>query len=275
MTFVDLGTMLRNQRWLAALVCLGGAALVLDSCWRTPDFARLKTEEIFRKAPALAFVRAAELGDIDEMRRLTDQGFDVNYLGRGRMTPLIKVLLACQRESYEALLQMGADPNIEMVNGWSVMTLAAQRMDATWLDLALAAGGNPNLGMETLPQSAAWTPIFYAVIGRSQDCIRSLARAGADLEVVDSGRRTPLALALERRHFEIVHVLLEMGANAQCQTIDGRTAIDFIRRRNTDWDRSSPIWTPEELAWFDKTIALLESRGIDMTPPVNYPARPR
>ncbi|KAE9383772.1 ankyrin, partial [Gymnopus androsaceus JB14] len=55
------------------------------------------------------------------------------------------------------------------------------------------------------------------------DVVKLLIVNNAEIEIPDDAGYTPLLIAAEKSHMNIVSLLLENGANVNAQTVKGRT----------------------------------------------------
>ncbi|HVA46994.1 MAG TPA: hypothetical protein VNH11_11555, partial [Pirellulales bacterium] len=156
-----------------------------------------------------------------------------NVRGSGGSTPLWVALKEKNRDSYEALLKYGADPNVIMSGRRVVTHWAAEEEDPWWLRLALEHGADPNLVNVGRGRPSEGTPLKFALGKRSmifpKDArflgnVKLLVEHGADIDkpwppspregpngpIVPS---YPLALAAGCNDFESVLYLLEAGAD--------------------------------------------------------------
>jgi hypothetical protein len=86
----------------------------------------------------------------------------------GGSTPLWVALTEKNRDSYEALLEYGADPNVIMSGRRVVTHWAASEEDPWWLRLALEHGADPNLVNVGRGRPSEGTPLHFALGKRSQ-----------------------------------------------------------------------------------------------------------
>ncbi len=159
---------------LAALVVFAAALL-----WRQSE-DRAEPSSVQRPArpqppPADAGLHAAvRSGNIEEVRRLLDEGRDPNALGARRQTPLHAAAGMGHVAIAQLLLERGADVNAIGPNGV--------------------------------------TPL-HAAVGRGQEAVVELLLAnGANAEAADQAGRTPLRIARQAGQKEIVRLLQEHAA---------------------------------------------------------------
>lgn len=128
--------------------------------------------------------------DLDEMKTLIDAGKDVNEKGLAGHTPLIVVARKNYIEAAKLLLENGANPNVK-----------------------------DDLG---------WAPLHHAVLRKvaNDNIIRILIEYGAQVNVVDLHKRTPLHRAAEFGHIKTVKLLLDLKADPKALDENARTPSD-------------------------------------------------
>ena len=111
-------------------------------------------------------------------------------------------------------------------------------------ELYLAAGDNDSaLVLELLRQGAEleWrnpynyrnTPLTRACWEGSYEAAEALCAHGAELDTRDDiNQSTPLMYAADEGHPKICAMLLALGADPSLKDEDGRTALDWARKRN-------------------------------------------
>jgi uncharacterized protein len=152
--------------------------------------------------------------DLAAIQRYADRGGNLE-LGSffWAQTPLFYALKSEKKESYRKLLEVGASPNTLCRRGNVVIHFAAAEEDTYWLRLALDSGGNPNLFNKYGYGWITTTPIGFAVSAGRLNNVKLLCERGADINAMDAQKRTPLTNACGQTRFEIVHYLLEKGAD--------------------------------------------------------------
>jgi RNA polymerase sigma factor (sigma-70 family) len=124
---------------------------------------------------------AAHFGHVEVMRLLIERGADVNRVAIHRLavTPLHAALFGRQVEAALLLVECGAD-------------------------VTRARGGS---GM----RRAGWTPLHYAAGMGFNALVQPLLDRGADPSRLDEEGKTPLDVAIEANHPDIVNVLRSRG----------------------------------------------------------------
>ena len=59
------------------------------------------------------------------------------------------------------------------------------------------------------------SPIHYAAISGSLNCLLALISQGADVDPIDEEGRTPISLAIEHNKLTCVRGLIELGADIE------------------------------------------------------------
>ncbi len=189
---------------------------------------------------------AAQRGDVAALRKLVDEGTDVNSRdGHGR-TPLHVATFARQREAIQVLAAAGADLGLLENDRYDAVTIASVADDEATLRLLLALGASAKLITSRYDGTALiaaahlghdgvvrqliaagapldhvnnlhWTALIEAIVlgdggPRHQAALRALVEARANLQLADRSGRTPLALARERGYAAMVQSLERAGA---------------------------------------------------------------
>jgi ankyrin repeat protein len=197
-------------------------------------------------------MRAAESGNIDEVRALLKAGADVNaaWPAWGH-TALMFAAGEGHLEVVKALLAAGADPYAVAfghggVHGWAWM-FAMNRCNKKWLEItdAMLAGGvkiNP-------PSGIRMSPLGFAIEKNDRVIIDALLKRKADVNLRDQeSGETALMYAVKYGSSEVVRVLLDAGADVNARDKDGRTALSIAEEN-------------KENPWHDGIVELLKRVG--------------
>lgn len=252
--------MMRVLQSLGICVCLSMAAVPLGAS--APEGHKNQATDFFSDRKVAELAEAAAQGELQRVDALIAQGADVKARGQEGMTPLIYAISGTGTKGFQRLLERGANPNRQLDIGHSAISLAAGEEGSGHLTILLAHGGNANLrSLPRGPRRADWcitrpTPIFDAIGGRSPENVRILLKAGADLEVRNDGWDTPVLYAAFFKRFEIVHVLLEAGADFRRESKLGETVARFVLEGRLKPDSEAEKWRR-------KCMEFLERRGVD------------
>lgn len=198
------------------------------------------------KAGYKGLLAAAAQGDAAPIRSLIAAGAKSDVRdGYGR-TPLHVAAYGAHHEVMRTLVSEGANPNALENDRYDIVTIAAVANDLATLKVCLALGASAknvtsrydgtaliaaaHLGhaevVRTLIAAGApldhvnnlgWTAVIEAIVlgdggTRHTDTLKALIDAGANLNLPDRERRSPLALARARGHANMVKLLQQAGA---------------------------------------------------------------
>ena len=167
---------------------------------------------------------AAMQRDNVEVRRLVQDGADVNFAQADGATALHWAAYHGNAGLAELLLEAGADASAANRNGSTPMWLAASQGDAMMLETLLEGGADAN---ELLPLGRR--PLMLAARAGTVDAVRVLLEHGADPNASENERgTTALMQAADQGHADVMAVLIEHGADIAAGSApvfrDGRTA---------------------------------------------------
>jgi ankyrin repeat protein len=168
-------------------------------------------------------------------------GANPNAMLGGGQTALMTAARTGNPTVVKALLAKGADPNIrekqlgETALMWAaaedhadVVTLLVQggaKIDARSTKMVYAKDRFGLEGVTTILPRGDWTAMFYAARDGGPNAVRALARAGAEVNVVDPDGTTPLVFAIMNSHYDAAGALLEMGADPNILDTAGMGAL--------------------------------------------------
>ncbi len=179
-----------------------GSAPIIDALLKAGADANTRNPE--GETPLMAVARS---GNVDAAKRLLDARADVNAKEAwGGQTALMWAAARGQGEMVTLLASRGADVNARgVIRQWERKVINEPRPKD------LNKGG--------------FTPLLYAAREGCVDCARHLIAAGADPDLDDPDRLTPLNMALLNLHFEVAAVLIKGGADVNKWDLFGRTPI--------------------------------------------------
>lgn len=176
--------------------------------------------------------RAAQNGDVAEIRRLAAAGMDVNARDRQDRTPAHVAAFASNDDALQALAQAGANMNALEGQSYDVVTIAAVADDPDLMTLAIELGNDPRL--TTSPYSG--TALIAAAHLGHVDVVRRLIAADAPLDHVNNLGWTALMESVVlgdggSDHREVARLLLKAGADPLIADRDGVTPLSHARAR--------------------------------------------
>ena len=199
---------------LRRLWCGAAALLVLHGLGSKAAFAT--------DAGGLRLVKAAESGNLAEVRALLASGVDVNSRAKYDATPL---LIAAQENHLDVVLALiGAHADLQArTSDLGVMPLdaAADRGHDAIVRALLAADADIDAA-----ENDGTTALGRAAQAGHDDVVRTLVGAHARLEPRNAMGATPLFVAIGDGHLDVVKTLLAAGADANARERDrGATAL--------------------------------------------------
>ncbi len=189
---------------------------------------------------------AAHSGNVAQIEVALKAGEDVNRRDAYGRTALHIATFARKPEAVKALIKGGAKTDLLENDKYDAVTVAAVADDETTLRVLLANGASAKLITSRYDGTALiaaahlghdgvvrqlisagapldhvnnlhWTALIESIVlgnggPRHVETLRALVKAGANLQITDRSRNTPLTLARSRGYTEMVNILLTAGA---------------------------------------------------------------
>lgn len=175
-------------------------------------------------------IQAVINGDIKTVCNLLESQGDslkslCNYIDerdRYERTPLIWASTKGYLDIVKYLLEKGASINCEDISGYTAIYYASREGHVGIVEYLLNHGaylGGPN--------KDSFTPIFVATICDRADVVKVLLKGG------DTFKRTddvgPFFIAIVRRNFQIVQILLEFGEGIDEESFEMKQSLEFCK----------------------------------------------
>jgi len=164
-----------------------------------------------------AMHRAVAIGELEELRRLLEEGHSTEDLDWWQRTPWLIAVLAGDREKAQLLQDYGANVHARGRCGATPLLLAVLGNDARMLEWLIESGQDVNqtdeFGATALIEASEYDDVELA---------RILLNAGANVDHRDHIPHTALANARSR---PMAQLLLEAGADIRELRQDGRRAL--------------------------------------------------
>lgn len=187
-----------------------------------------------------ALAEAAITGSAPVIRVLLEAGANPNAENAEGETPLMAAARAGNVEAAKLLLEAGANVNArERWGGQTALMWAAAQRQPQMVKLLIEQGADVDARgairrwerkviREPRPKDmnqGGFTPLLYAAREGCIECARHLIEGGADIDLADPHRMTPLNLALFNLHFDLAAYLIEAGADVNKWDLYGRTPL--------------------------------------------------
>jgi ankyrin repeat protein len=187
-----------------------------------------------------AMTEAAIIGSPLVIDALLEAGADPGARNPEGETPLMAVARSGNVEAATRLLEARADVNArEAWGGQSALMWAAARGHADMVRLLASRGADVNArGVirqwerkvinEPRPKDlnkGGFTPLLYAAREGCVECARHLIAGGADPNLEDPDRITPLNMALLNLHFDFAAYMIKAGADVDKWDLFGRSPL--------------------------------------------------
>jgi ankyrin repeat protein len=172
----------------------------------------LATTGALAAAPTAPVADAAKSGDLTAVKRLLQDGGDVNAaLGDGT-TALHHAAMRGDADMVGVLLYAGANVRATTrLGGYTALHLASQRGHDAVIERLIKGGANPNLATAT-----GATPLMLAAASGHVAAVKQLVAQKADLDARErANEQTALMFAAAFDRPEVVKVLIEVGADVQ------------------------------------------------------------
>jgi ankyrin repeat protein len=187
-----------------------------------------------------ALTEAAIIGSAPIIDQLLKAGADPNTKNPEGETALMAVARSGRVDAAKRLVEAGADVNAkEHFGGQTALMWAAAQGQAEMVKFLAASGANLNARgvirqwerkviTEPRPKDmnkGGFTPLLYAAREGCVECARHLIAAGADPDLEDPERITPLNMALLNLHYEFAAFMINAGADLDKWDLFGRSPL--------------------------------------------------
>ena len=187
-----------------------------------------------------ALTEAAIIGSAPVIEALVDAGADPDTENPEGETPLMAVARSGNVEAAEILVDAGADLDAtEDWGGQTALMWAAAQGQIDMVEFLAAEGADLDARgvirqwerktiTEPRPKDmnkGGFTPLLYAARQGCVECARRLIEAGADPDLADPDRVSPLNMALLNLHFDFAAYMIEGGADVDKWDLFGRSPI--------------------------------------------------
>jgi len=194
------------------------------------------SEDMPRSEENSALFIAIEKGDYDAVQRLIHAKVNVNDRGNRDKSPLHFAAAKGDARIVRLLLDAGADIGARAFvgvtfHGGTPLHMAARANHVEIIKLLLQAGTDVNIRSgKNQVDTIGYTPLHSACEAGRFEAAECLIQAGADVNMKETetgDELTPLILAVQEGHLNIVKLLLDNNADVNLSTKYGIYPIDF------------------------------------------------
>ena len=215
-----------NSIWEEARGFLSNTSAValVNQVWSLPAHRyRHWSQEFPRRVPALVLAASFDLPEV--LRRLVEEGHDLEGRGTDGETPLIRSAKLALTSNVIALLELGAQ--IDAINsaGETALEGAAASGQAAVLEVLLQRGADVSRSA-----SQHWTLLMVAVSSGSLEVVRLLVEAGAGFTTENSWGDSALSIATRNGDEAIASYLADRGAKLPNNVAGRRASVSAGKR---------------------------------------------
>lgn len=171
-------------------------------------------------APSLAseLHDAARSGDLAQVRHFLDSGANLEDRDQAQQTPLLAAALTGQTAVVEELIERGANVMARNDRGLTPLHAAAYGGDLNAVRLLVEAGAAVNDADDKFKV----TPLIVAAEENHIDIVQFLLDHGADINLQERHHYTALTRAGFKANWDVVRLLMTSGAECQPADVAGK-----------------------------------------------------
>ncbi len=207
-------------------------------------------------------MKAAEIGDLEELRSLSERHANLNLQDHDGWTALFYAAACHHAECVKFLVMSGANLEIKANDWWTALMVAIDHQQneiveticaagakiGNWtrdglcelviamrnpviLELLLRYGADPELPHPKMP---FMKPLMISMGHRetNPESVKVLVRYGAVVDAVNDAGQTSLMLSVANS--DVMKALLACGADTSIRDCDGETVFDYVIKRGAD-----------------------------------------
>ena len=195
---------------------------------RTVTYSSKDTAD-FTEQPSLLY--ATKEGLFDIVKRLIENGKDLEEKDSLGRTPLHWAVLRKQHRIVEYLVEHGANVNSLTYNGFSPLHFAIMNGDSEMIEYLLKHGSKTYYSSNEENK----LPIFIAIKKNKDNIVSLLIDFGAKINQRSCQGRYPLHIAVLNGNLKIVQTLIKRGASPNVKDNIGNTPLHYAARAEKDY----------------------------------------
>jgi len=171
------------------------------------------------------FLIAAEYGSIAVIERLLSCGLNIDSRDGEGNTPLMCAAALAKLETFNLILEKGADPLLKGKSGWSLLHFACQGGNVAIIETILSRG----IDIDEIANSIGdLTPLVVTIVFNKLEAMKYLLDKGADPSLENSFRKVnSLHLATIGGNIDIIDAILSRGFDINTPSSEGLTSLMF------------------------------------------------
>ncbi|MGA2880324.1 MAG: ankyrin repeat domain-containing protein [Bryobacteraceae bacterium] len=243
---------------IVSLLAAHGADLNLRSYDRDPTLPKMEAgtpNAPIARGGLTALLFAARQGEMDAVKALLDAKADINAVDSDGNNALVLAILNTHYDLAQMLIDRGADPNIAAKNGRTALYSAVEMHDVDW---------SPRPAHKEIDKTTSMD-IIHALLDHKANVNAQLtAPAPIEKHAQDMGDKsmgagtTPFTRAARSADLELMHYLLDKGADPKLVGKDNQTAL--LVAAGVDYNDHIRGTEPEAL----EAVKLCVSLGLDV-----------
>ena len=245
--------------WLILVTTLALAA----GCRKEPHQSASPPKHARSKATT-PLHKAAEEGDIEQVRSLIIGGADVNTQTADDLTPLHYAARSGHGQIVALLLSHGADLNARDIGGYTALHKALWSNHPDVVELLITKGADVKA-----EDVNGETPLHIAAGAGRNDIAELLISRGANVNAADDWNGTPLHRAASHGHLQTAQLLVEAGADVHARRADHKTplhyAVEFSHADIVEFLLANGASLEEESGAGETPLHIAAARGSEQT----------
>lgn len=193
----------------------------------------------FENENKITLHKAAFNGDIDTVKKLLDQGVDLNEINQHAGTPLLCATFGKKSEIVKILLEHKANPShfSFLLEGIAPLLVAAEEGNASIVKMLLEYHANPN--QTDLKEGNS--SLIYAARKGNTEIVKMLLEHKVNPNQANTNGRSPLIEAAFRGHDAIIKILVDHKVNLNQVDKNGDTPLIMAILQGCRRASSAPI----------------------------------
>lgn len=180
-----------------------------------------------KQDPSEGMFNAIQNGDLEKVKKLLDNGFDVNFRYEKNRTPLLLAIDANQKEIAAFVIEKGADLDIQNDAGITALLWAIYKGYPDLAQMIIQKKANLNLQNED-----GETALMEAIATNQPAIVHLLIQEGVQVNLKDKKMRTALHKAVIDELSDIVKILMNTEIDSNIQDDKGFTALHWAALKN-------------------------------------------